>query len=280
MSDFKKDNTGYHLKHLFIGSEGTLGVVTKVAILCPAVSDSVHLAFLGLNSFEAVLQTFKNAKRYLGEILSSCEMIDSIFLAASVDNLKLKSPIAGYPFYMLIETSGSNNEHDMEKLNKFLQLVMDKGDVIDGTYTGEPSKMQEIWKLREVLAPAMTKDGYLFTYDLSLPLRSFYEIVKVVEARVGHMAKRVCGFGHLGDLNLHLNVTCGEYSNDLYHQLEPFVFELTSKLGGSVSAEHGMGFLKSNYLKYSKSTEAIAMMRDIKHMLDPNKILNPYKILN
>ncbi|XP_075157150.1 D-2-hydroxyglutarate dehydrogenase, mitochondrial-like [Haematobia irritans] len=280
MSDFKKDNTGYHLKHLFIGSEGTLGVVTKLALLCPALSDSVHLAFLGLNSYEAVMKTFKNAKMQLGEILSACEMVDALSLKASVENMNLKSPIDNYPFYMLIETSGSNVDHDIEKLNKFLQFVMDKGDVIDGTFTREPSKMKEMWNIREVLAPALAKDGYLFTYDLSLPLRSFYDIVKMVDERVGHMAKKVCGFGHLGDLNLHLNVTCGEYSDEMYHQLEPFVYELTSKLGGSISAEHGIGFCKTNYLKYSKKDEAIAMMRNIKRLLDPNCILNPYKVLN
>ncbi|XP_075157151.1 D-2-hydroxyglutarate dehydrogenase, mitochondrial-like [Haematobia irritans] len=280
MSDFKKDNTGYHLKHLFIGSEGTLGVVTKLAILCPAVSESVHVAFLGLNSFEAVLRTLKNAKRNLGEVLSSCEMIDASALASSVENFNLKSPLAGYPFYMLIETSGSNAEHDMEKLNNFLQFVMEKGDVIDGTYTNEPSKILEIWKLRELIGPACTKDGYCFKYDISLPLRSFYDIVQVVNKQAGHVAKRVCGYGHLGDLNLHLNVSCDEYSPKLHKLLEPFVYEYTAQLKGSISAEHGIGFLKTKYLKHSKSPEAIAMMRDMKKMLDPNGILNPYKVLN
>lgn len=180
---------------------------------------------------------------------------------------------------MMIETSGSNAEHDMEKLNNFLQLAMDKGDVIDGTFTGEPSKIQEMWKLREIIAPALAKDGHLYTYDISLPLRSFYDIVKVMEQRVGHMAKRVCGFGHLGDLNLHLNITTEAYSKEMYKALEPFVFECTSQLKGSVSAEHGMGFLKPQYLKLSKSSEAIEMMHDIKRLVDPNGILNPYKVL-
>lgn len=181
---------------------------------------------------------------------------------------------------MLIETSGSNSEHDLEKLHDFLKLTMEQGDVVDGTYTGEPSKMQEMWKLREFAAPALAKDGYLFTYDISLPLRSFYDIVKVMEQRVGHMAKRVCGFGHLGDLNLHLNITCDEYSDELHRQLEPYVFDYTSQLRGSVSAEHGIGFLKTKYLKHSKRPEAISMMRNIKNLLDPKGILNPYKVLN
>lgn len=195
-------------------------------------------------------------------------------------NFYNRSPIEGFPFYMVIETSGSNADHDMEKLNNFLQYVMDKGDVVDGTCTSEPSKMQEIWKLREFISTALTKDGYCFKYDVSLPLRSFYDIVNVVDKRVGHMAKRVCGYGHLGDSNLHLNVSCDMYSADLYKQLEPFVYEYTAKLKGSISAEHGIGFLKKNYLKYSKSPEVIDMMRKMKDILDPNAILNPYKVLN
>lgn len=194
--------------------------------------------------------------------------------------LLYRAPIDGYPFYMIIETSGSNADHDMEKLNNFLQYTMEKGDVFDGTCTSEPSKMQEIWKIRELIAPALDRDGYCFKYDISLPLRSFYDIVHVLDKRVGHMSKRVCGFGHLGDSNLHLNVSCEKYSDELYKLIEPFVYEYTSQIKGSISAEHGIGFLKKNYLHFSKHPDAIDMMRKVKYLLDPNCILNPYKVLN
>uniref|UniRef100_A0A1B0AEB3 D-2-hydroxyglutarate dehydrogenase, mitochondrial n=1 Tax=Glossina pallidipes TaxID=7398 RepID=A0A1B0AEB3_GLOPL len=280
MSNFKKDNTGYHLKHLFIGSEGTLGILTKLAILCQTASSSVHVAFVGLNSFDSVLKTFVNAKRYLGEILSACELIDESSLDASVKQYNLKSPIENYPFHMLIETSGSNATHDSEKLNFFLEHCMDSGDVLNGTLTNEVGKIQEIWKLRELIPTALIRDGFCFKYDISLPLRSFYDIVPVLEGHVGKLAKRVCGYGHLGDSNLHLNVSCEKYSRELYERIEPFIYEHTAKLKGSVSAEHGIGFTKKNYLKYSKSSEAIAMMREVKKLLDPSGILNPYKVLN
>ncbi|XP_012158772.1 D-2-hydroxyglutarate dehydrogenase, mitochondrial-like isoform X1 [Ceratitis capitata] len=280
MSDFKKDNTGYHLKHLFIGAEGTLGVVTKVTLLCAPAPQAQNLAFLGLPNFDAVLKTFRSAKRNLGEILSACELIDAPTLQASLDHFKLNTPIEGFPFYMLLETSGSNGAHDLEKINHFLELGMEKGEIIDGTVASEARKMQEIWKLRELAPMALGKDGYCFYYDLSLPLRDFYSIVEVLQERVGARATRVTGFGHLGDSNLHLNVSCPAYTDELYHIIEPFIYEYTHKLKGSVSAEHGIGFLKKNYLKYSKSTDAIAMMRDVKHLLDPKGILNPYKVLN
>lgn len=181
---------------------------------------------------------------------------------------------------MVIETSGSNSEHDNAKVNSFLKYCMEKGLVMDGTSTDEPSKMRQIWRLRESIAPALAKDGYWFNYDISLPLHSFYDIVSDLEKRVGHLSTRVCGFGHLGDSNLHLNVSCKEYSLDLHKLIEPFVFEYTSKLKGSISAEHGIGIVKKDFLKYSKSPEAIEMMRTTKQALDPKGILNPYKIIS
>ncbi|XP_055910562.1 D-2-hydroxyglutarate dehydrogenase, mitochondrial-like [Eupeodes corollae] len=174
---------------------------------------------------------------------------------------------------------GSNEIHDQEKMTKFLELGMENGEICDGTLTSEPSKMREIWKIREDTPIALMKDGYLFSYDISVPLRRFYEIVPILEKRLGKQAYRVCGFGHLGDSNLHLNVTAREYSSELCKAIEPFAYEYTSSLKGSVSAEHGIGFLKTKYLKFSKSQNSINMMKEIKHLMDPNGILNPYKVL-
>lgn len=181
---------------------------------------------------------------------------------------------------MLIETSGSNGAHDEEKLNQFITLGMERGEIVDGTVTGEPGKVQEIWKVREMVPLALIEKSFCFKYDISLPLRDFYGIVDVMRERCGPLATVVCGYGHLGDSNLHLNVSCEEFNKEIYNRVEPFVYEHTSKLKGSVSAEHGIGFLKKDYLHYSKNPVAIAWMRDLKKMFDPNNILNPYKMLN
>lgn len=101
----------------------------------------------------------------------------------------------------------------------------------------------------------------------------------VLKQRLGKLAKRVCGYGHVGDANLHLNVTCEKFTPEIYKLLEPFVYKYASQCNGSVSAEHGIGFLKTKYLRYSKKPEAIALMRQIKTLMDPNGILNPYKTL-
>lgn len=188
---------------------------------------------------------------------------------------------------MLIETSGSEAAHDLEKFNKFLERAMSSNPgngergplVVDGVLTDEPGRILEIWKLRELIATALVRDGFCFKYDLSLPLRSFYDMVSILQDRVGYLARRVCGYGHLGDLNLHLNVSCDEYSEELYRKLEPYVYQETSRLKGSISAEHGIGFLKKNYLQYTKSPGAVEKMKQLKSILDPNGILNPYKVL-
>lgn len=181
---------------------------------------------------------------------------------------------------MLLETSGSNGEHDMEKFTSFLDKGMQAGHILDGVVTGEPSKIQEIWKCRELPAMAILNGGaFCFAYDFSLPLRQFYEMVPVVKERCKPLAQTVCGFGHLGDCNLHLCVVFPEYSQEAYDLLEPFVYEYVSKLKGSFSSEHGLGFFKSKYLHYSKNNQAISLMKDVKSVFDPKGILNPYKVL-
>ncbi|KAF7279777.1 hypothetical protein GWI33_006760 [Rhynchophorus ferrugineus] len=280
LSTLKKDNTGFHLKHLFIGSEGALGIVTKVAVQCPAKPKAVNLAFLGLESFDMVLKTLKKAKQDLAEVLASCEMIDESTLSVCTENLKLRSPLPDYPFYMLVETHGSNNDHDQEKLNAFLEDVMSQGLVLDGTVTNEVSKMRTIWDLRERITEGFIHDGYVFKYDVSLPIENFYSLVPVMRERLANDdVVRVSGYGHLGDGNIHFQVSVREFSQDILKKIEPFVYEYTSKLRGSVSAEHGIGFRKPKYIHYSKSPESIQIMKQLKKMFDPNGILNPYKVL-
>jgi len=279
LSSMKKDNTGYDLKHLFIGSEGTLGLVTKVSIACPTRPKSINLALLSLPNFESVVKTFKECKGRLGEILSSCEFIDSDSMVCVTENLKLTCPLDPNNFYMLIETSGSHGEHDEEKLNMFLEYMMGEGVVEDGTVATVPSKQGEIWQLRERLAEALMKDGYCYKYDISLPLSVFYESILVMKERLGNNVTRVVGYGHIGDGNMHLNITTPEYKQDVMDKIEPFLYEWTSRHKGSISAEHGLGFKKRNFIHFSKSDSAIFLMKQIKSVFDPKGIMNPYKVL-
>lgn len=179
----------------------------------------------------------------------------------------------------MLETSGSNPEHDEDKLGRFLERGLERGDILDGMMTNENSKVAQIWQLRELIPTALLKEKYSFKYDISLPLTHFYDIVPVLQKRLGNMVDCVAGFGHMGDSNLHLQIMCDEFTNEVYQKLEPFVYEYTTKLRGSISAEHGIGFLKRNYLQRFKQSEAVDLMKQLKNTMDPNGILNPYKVL-
>uniref|UniRef100_A0A8D1REW4 D-2-hydroxyglutarate dehydrogenase, mitochondrial n=1 Tax=Sus scrofa TaxID=9823 RepID=A0A8D1REW4_PIG len=279
LTSLRKDNTGYDLKQLFIGSEGTLGVITAVSILCPPKPSAVNVAFLGCPGFAEVLQTFSTGRRLLGEILSAFEFMDAECLQLVGRRLHLTNPVQESPFYVLIETSGSGADHDAEKLSSFLEQVQGSGLVTDGTLATDQRRIQALWALRERISEALSHDGYVYKYDLSLPLDRLYDLVDDLRARLGPSAKHVVGYGHLGDGNLHLNVTAEAFCESLLGALEPYVYEWTARQRGSVSAEHGLGFKKRDVLGYSKPPEALRLMQQLKALLDPKGILNPYKML-
>lgn len=292
MDSLRKDNTGYDLKQLFIGSEGTLGVITGVSILCPARPVASNVAFLAVSSYEAVQEVFKGARRELSEILSAFEFMDGKSQTLTKRYLGIDHPIESgeYPFYVLIETSGSNKEHDDEKLETFLGNFMEEGIIDDGIIAQDETQLKNLWSWRESIPEASTHAGGVYKYDVSIPLNDLYGLVEAASERlkshglvdIDDASKPVVeaiGYGHIGDGNLHLNVCVREYSKDIESVLEPFVYEWIQSKKGSISAEHGLGFQKKNYIGYSKSDIEIKLMKEIKNHYDPNGILNPYKYI-
>lgn len=291
LHSLRKDNTGYDTKQLFIGSEGTLGIITGFSILCPPRPKAQNVAFLGVNSYEEVQKTFIEAKKNLGEILSAFEFMDNKSQKLVEDYNKLSHPLEEpYPFYVLIETSGSSKEHDDDKLEKFLEHVMESEIVVDGIVAESQLQLETLWSWRELIPEASQHSGGVYKYDVSLPLKDLYDLVPAVEERLnaaGLISKTdaskpviaAVGYGHIGDGNLHLNVAVREYSKDVEKAIEPFVYEWIQAHHGSVSAEHGLGFQKKKYIGYTKLENEIKLMQQIKNQLDPNGILNPYKYI-
>lgn len=158
-----------------------------------------------MQNFEKVKSTFKKAKEKLSEIISAVEVMDYESMQMVEEHLGLKSPIGKYPFYLLIETSGSNPQHDEEKLNQFLDYSLSKYLVLNGTVAENLKKYEEIWNLREKIADCFVKDGFVFNYDISLPLKNYYDLVSDVKKFMGDKAHRVAGFGHLGEFFLKIN---------------------------------------------------------------------------
>lgn len=291
MHSLRKDNTGYDLKQLFIGAEGTIGIITGVSILTQPKPKAINVSFLAVKDFESVQKVFVKAKKELAEILSAFEFMDKRSIQLTKKHIEKDTPFPleeEYPFYVLIETSGSSKIHDDEKLETFLESAMESEVVVDGTIAQDNTELQNLWKWREMIPESSQCQGGVYKYDVSLPLKDLYSLVEVVNEKLteanllGDAPKPVIaavGYGHIGDGNLHLNVATRLYSKEVEKALEPFVYEYVSSKHGSISAEHGLGFQKKNYISYTKSEPEIKMMRDLKKHYDPNGIMNPYKFI-
>lgn len=280
LTTLRKNNTGYDLKQLFIGGEGTLGIITGVSVLCPQKPAALNVAFFGLKSFENVQKAYREAKSQLSEILSAFELMDSRSQDLVHEVTSKKRPLEGeHPFYCLIETSGSNTEHDQEKLESFLEHVMGEEIVSDGVLAQDETQMQSLWSWREGIPECLGHWGGVYKYDVSIPLSQLYELVEDTRERldsaglVGEANDKpvvaVVGYGHMGDSNLHLNVATRRYDKVVEEKLEPFVYEWIAKRKGSISAEHGLGLQKKPYIGYSRSETMIGLMKQIKQMFDP-----------
>ena len=322
----RKDNTGYDLKQLFIGAEGTLGIVTKIALVAPPKPVASGVLFAGVSSFKKAVAAMETAKRVLGNALSAFEFLDRASLEIVLRELKGTRdplPFAKSPFYVVCEVAETGGEDfssseaeepaEGQKKNRSSRRVVDaarkkarrrletfaaflsRRGLATAAVVGKNERHAfALWNLRERVSLALKHTGATYKYDLSLPTESMYDLVDALRARVarrvteGDVEKNafdfssvsVMGYGHLGDGNLHLNVSSPTgYHPALLRLIEPFVYEFTADARGSVSAEHGVGAMKPNELSYSKPREAIEIMRGVKAMLDPRGILNPYKVL-
>ena len=280
LSTLRKNNTGYDLKQLFIGSEGTIGIVTKVSILCPPRPKAVNVAYFGLESYDHVRRAFREAKGQLSEILSAFELMDGRSQSLVRESTGNKSPLEGeYPFYCLIETNGSNAEHDFAKLETFLEHVMGEGIVADGVLAQDETQAQSLWRWREGITEALSHLGGTYKYDVSIPLPELYQLVEDCKARLTERGlvgddesfpvRAVVGYGHMGDANLHLNVSVRQYNKEVEKAIEPWVYEWLQKRHGSISAEHGLGLAKKEFIGYSQNQTAINLMLQLKRLYDP-----------
>lgn len=280
LSTLRKNNTGYDLKQLFIGGEGTLGIITGVSILCPQRASAINVAFLGLSSFAHVQRAFREAKTQLSEILSAFELMDQTSQTLVHRVTSRKPPLEGsHPFYALVETSGSNGEHDADKLEVFVDRVMSEEIAEDGVLAQDMTQAKEFWAWREGIPESLGHWGGVYKYDVSIPLPRLYDLVEDTRARlrekglVGddetHPVVDVVGYGHMGDSNLHLNIATRKFDRRVEVALEPYVYEWIQRCGGSISAEHGLGFAKKKYIGYSRNDTMVRLMRQIKDLYDP-----------
>ncbi|MEZ5932364.1 MAG: FAD-binding oxidoreductase [Alphaproteobacteria bacterium] len=284
----RKDNTGYDLKQLFVGAEGTLGVITAAVLRLFPKPREVRTAWLALESPKKAVELFAFCRERLGDTISSFELMGDIVVQRVIDYLPDgRQPLETRPpWHVLIETAWSLEDGLGERLEKVLADAMERGLVTDGTIASSEAQRQALWLIRENPTDAFAKAGVVLRHDVSVPI---IEVPALIERGSGLFEKRIPGirvvaFGHIGDGNIHFNFLQPEGGDGaafraMKDEVQTAVFDLVESLGGSISAEHGIGRLKRDDLARRKPALDLELMRRLKTALDPHNILNPGAIL-
>ena len=287
LSKLKKDNTGYNLHNLFIGAEGTLGIITAATLKLFPKPRAVETAYVGLRSPEAALKLLAIAQGEAANTLTSFELLSEMAVDFSVRHgIDVRDPLAEkHPWYVLMELS-SPGDDARTLLETILARAMEEEIVDDAVIAANLTQRNGFWKLREEMSWAQKPEGGSIKHDISVPVAAVPAFIEEANAAVVKLipGARPVPFGHLGDGNLHYNVSqpIGANTADYlarWHEMNAVVFEIVLRMGGSISAEHGIGVLKRDELLDVKDKTAIELMRSIKAMLDPLGIMNPGKVL-
>ncbi|SCB11209.1 4-phosphoerythronate dehydrogenase (FAD-dependent) [Bradyrhizobium yuanmingense] len=287
LSKLKKDNTGYNLHNLFIGAEGTLGIITAATLKLFPKPRAIETAFVGLKSPAAALKLLTIAQGEAANALTSFELLSELAVDFSVRHgIDVRDPLAEkHSWYVLMELS-SPSEDARTPLETILGRAMEEEIVDDAVVAASLAQRGAFWKLRDEMSAAQKPEGGSIKHDISVPVAAVPEFIAEADAAVVKLipGARPVPFGHLGDGNLHYNVSqpIGADTADFlarWHDVNAVVFEIVLRMGGSISAEHGIGVLKRDELPEVKDKTAIELMRSIKTMLDPLGIMNPGKVL-
>ncbi|RKN78798.1 FAD-binding oxidoreductase [Ulvibacterium marinum] len=284
MKKIIKDNSGYDLKQLFIGSEGTLGVITKAVLRLQQKPKSRNSAFVALNDFDRVVAFLKFMDAGLAGTLSGYELLwEQNFIAMTSPNTDIPKPLPdGYKYYVLLETLGSDYEKDHNRLEELLEEALTEGMVLDATIAQSGQHLELFWKIREDVDVLVSQCNNVQNYDVSLPLGEIGNYVDHVFKELEQMpeVENYFAHGHVADGNIHFLVGKNKSSRELSHRVNTIIYGPIENLAGSVSAEHGIGIDKKPYLNLCRSSEELCLMGTIKYALDPKGILNRNKIFD
>lgn len=285
----RKDNTGYDLRDLLIGAEGTLGIITAAVLKLHPRPLSYGTAFIRLNSIQAAVNLLTLAKQHCHTAISGFELINQLSLQLVHKHFPQFQKIFTQesPFYVLLELSGSDTgQATYQQLEQLIANALAADIIEDAVIANSLAQAKNCWTLRESISAAQAKEGKNIKHDISLPISLIADFVAETNEALQHAFTgcRMVTFGHLGDGNLHYNVSPAsnaDHEQFLSHQnqINRIVHDKTHQYGGSISAEHGIGTLKKEELLRYKSTVELTMMRNIKRALDPQNIMNPGKII-
>jgi FAD/FMN-containing dehydrogenase len=290
LTGLRKDNTGYDLRNLMIGSEGTLGVITAATMkLYPTPAASLT-AWAAVPSVHEAVKLLELAHKHLGASLTGFEMMGQ-FALSLVDKhfAQLRVPLwQDTPYCVLLENSDTESQdHARERFEHLLEVAFQTGCVSDAVIAENIGQARNFWHIRESITLAQAQEGLNIKHDISLPVSAIPEFVQHTDALLAQQVPgvRMVNFGHLGDGNLHYNVQAPEgvdsatFLKDFEPRVNEWVYQSVKSFHGSISAEHGIGSLKIDSLPKYKDPVALALMRQIKLALDPLGILNPGRVV-
>jgi FAD/FMN-containing dehydrogenase len=290
LSGLRKDNTGYDLRDLFIGSEGTLGVITAATMKLYPLPAATLTAWAAVPSLDDAVRLLGLAHKHLGASLTGFEVMGQYALGLVARHFRqMRVPLyEQVPFCVLLENSDHESEmHARGRFEGLLETALEQGYATDAVVAENLTQAHQLWHIRESIPLAQAEEGLNIKHDIAVPVSAIPEFCKVTDSLLAREIPgvRIVNFGHLGDGNLHYNLQApagGDAAAFLLEQEErinTLVYDSVRRFGGSISAEHGVGSLKVEKLEHHKSPVALGLMRSIKRALDPANLMNPGRVL-
>ncbi|MGE4243612.1 FAD-binding oxidoreductase [Ramlibacter sp.] len=290
LSGLRKDNTGYDLRDLFIGSEGTLGIVTAATMKLQPLPAATLTAWAAVPSLDEAVKLLGLAQKQLGAALTGFEVMGQFALSLVAKHFtQMRVPLyESTPYCVLLENSDSESDaHARSRFEALLELAMEEGHVTDAVVAENLAQAHQLWHIRESIPMAQAEEGLNIKHDIALPVSRIPEYCTLTDAALAREIPgvRLVNFGHLGDGNLHYNVQApvggdpAAFLDEYEERVNTIVYDNVQRFAGSISAEHGVGSLKVEKLPKYKSPVALAMMRAVKQALDPEGTLNPGRVV-
>jgi FAD/FMN-containing dehydrogenase len=278
-----KNNAGYDLKQLFIGSEGTLGIITRVVLRLFPTPATTMTAICGLSDYESVLGLLHAARRSLGPLLSAFEVMWPDYFDTATRRVPgVRRPLEGdHSLYVLLEAQGNDSETDTQRFESWLGEMLEAGTISDGAIAHSTADAEAFWRVRDAGTEFKALIGHFGSFDVGLPVGMMDDFVRDCRAGLDRELPGCVSFyyGHIADGNMHIMASQPGAREQPLQAIDDIVYRLVRERGGTVSAEHGIGTRKKKYLSFSRSAEDIALMKILKATLDPQGILNPGKVI-
>jgi FAD/FMN-containing dehydrogenase len=290
LSGLRKDNTGYDLRDLFVGSEGTLGIITAATLKLFPPPAAMSTALATLPSLAAAVDLLQLAQARLGPGLTAFEAMGEFALGLVRRHFsQLAQPLPAAPWTVLLEQSDCEGEaHAQALFETLLETALERGLILDAAVATSRQQSKAMWHLRESIPLAQSEEGLNIKHDIALPVSAIVDFVAATDAALERACPgvRLVNFGHLGDGNLHYNVqapegtSAADFLRTREAEINRIVYDAVAARGGSISAEHGIGALKRDELAQRKSAVALQLMHAVKRALDPQGLLNPGRLLD